>query len=154
MSSDEPKLEPVCELRVSVGKMEELGDIGKGVRRVIPITGGTFSGADIKGTILSGGYDWQIIRSDGVAELEARYVLKTDDGSLITVVNKGLRHGPPEVMKRLAKGEEVDPSEYYFRAIPEFEVAAKKYDWLNKSIFISTGIRKPDAVIIKVWRVL
>src|SRR3954465_15248670 len=114
MNMEQPKLEFAFELKVEVGNIEELGRVAKGIRKIIPITGGSFEGPEIKGSILPGGYDWQLLRSDDVAEVEARYVLQTDDGALITIVNTGLRYGPSEVMQRMAKGEEVDPSEYYF----------------------------------------
>lgn len=151
---EQPKLEFAFELKVKVGNIEELGKTGKGTRRIIPITGGSFEGPDIKGTIIPGGYDWQLLRADEVAEVEARYVLQTDDGALITIVNTGLRHGPAAVMQQMAKGEEVDPSGYYFRSIPIFENSSAKYEWLTKYIFIANGIRKPTEVFIQVWKVL
>lgn len=148
------ELEFAFELRVEVSAIQVMGDTPKGNRRMIPITGGTFEGKNIKGTIQPGGYDWQIIRTDGVAELDARYVLVTDDGMLITIVNQGLRHGAPEVMQRLAEGKDVNPSEYYFRSIPVFETVSPKYAWLTRSVFVATGIRKPDKVLIQVYRVI
>ena len=151
---DQPKLEFAFQLKIKVASALEMGVIPAGTRRVIPITGGSFEGPAIKGTIAPGGYDWQIIRNDGVADLDARYVLTTDDGAFITIINKGLRHGPKEVMQKLAKGEKVDPSLYYFRSIPSFETSETKYDWLTKSIFLATGIREPELVIIQVWKVL
>ena len=125
----------------------------KGIRRIIPITGGIFAGPQINGTIEPGGYDWQLHRSDGVTELEARYVLRTDDNSLITIVNTGLRHGPPGVMQQIARGEEVDPSLYYFRSVPYFETSGPKYNWLTENIFLASGLRNPSEVIIRVWKV-
>ncbi len=147
------ELEFAFELRVEVADIQFMGDTHRGNRRMIPITGGTFEGPTIKGTIQAGGYDWQVIRTDGVAELDARYVLQTDDGALITIVNQGLRRGPAEVMKRLSEGKEVDPSEYYFRSIPVFETADPKYVWLSQSIFVANGIRKPDKVLIQVYKI-
>ena len=151
--------QPILEFcfRISVdvaGGMQELGKTGKGIRRVIPITGGSFEGPNIQGNVLAGGYDWQLIRSDGVVELEARYMLQTGDSDLITVVNTGIRHGSQEVMQRLANGEEVDPSLYYFRSVPVFETANPKYAWLMRSVFVANGIRKPEQVLIDVWRVV
>jgi hypothetical protein len=142
------------ELRVKVDAITELGQTVKGLRRVIPIMGGTFEGPSIRGDVVPGGYDWQIGRSDGVTELEARYVLRTHDGTLITIVNHGLRHGSPQVMQRLARGETVDPSEYYFRSIPIFETADAQYEWLTKSVFIATGSRQANQVIIQVFRLV
>ena len=116
---------------------EGAGKTGKGFRRVVSIDGGSFEGPNIKGIVVAGGYDWQLVRSDGVVEIDARYMLQTDDGDLITVMNTGLRHGPQQVMQRLTKGEEVDPSEYYFRSLPVFETGNPKYAWLMGSVFIA-----------------
>ena len=124
-----------------------------GERRIIAIKGGAFSGPRLSGRVLPGGADWQIIRSDGIAELEARYTLQTHDGALIYVYNRGLRHGPKDVMERLASGEVVDPSEYYFRTTPIFETGSPDYEWLNGIVAIAAGHRRPDAVIITVYEV-
>lgn len=142
------------ELIVNVGKSTELGQTAKGVRRAIPILGGTFAGPNIQGAILPGGYDWQLIRADGVAEVEARYLLQTDNGALINLVNQGLRHGPPEVMQQLARGEAVDPSLYYFRSTFMFETADERYQWLTHSVFVGTGSRQGAEVRIGVFRVV
>ena len=152
--ADGIKTEFAFKAEVLVDKIMDLGATQHGNRRIIPITGGTFDGPSIKGTIVPGGADWQIIRGDGVAELEARYTLRTDDGALVYVVNRGYRHGPPEVMQRLAKGEHVDPKEYYFRATPTFETSAQKYNWLNKYVFVAAGERKPNSVIIDFYKIL
>ena len=151
---EQPALEFSFRISVDVTGIQELGKTPKGIRKVVPITGGTFEGPNIKGKVVAGGYDWQLLRSDEVVEIDARYLLQTDDGDLITLMNTGLRHGPPEVMQRLARGEEVDASEYYFRSIPVFETGNPKYDWLMRSVFIATGIRKPKQVLIDVWRVV
>jgi hypothetical protein len=148
------KLEFAFELKVQVSQPQELGATAKGIRKMVPIIGGSFEGPAMKGAIVPGGYDWQLIRSDGVAEIDARYVLKTDDGVLITIVNKGLRHGPKEVMERVAKGEVVDPSQYYFRSIPFFETSEAKYNWLTRYMFLASGIREPEVVVIRVWKIL
>ena len=151
-----PDIEFAFEINVDVpcDVIQELGRTPKGIRKIVPITGGTFNGPAISGKIIPGGYDWQLLREDGVTEIEARYVLQTNDGALITIVNTGLRHGSPEVMQKMAKGELVDPSLYYFRSIPVFETGSKEYEWLTKNIFIANGIRKPAQVIIQVWKVL
>ena len=153
---EKPDLVFAFEIRVDViaGKLMEMGNTAKGLRKIVPLMGGTFEGPDIKGTILPGGYDWQLIRHDEVAEIEARYVLKTDNGALITIVNKGLRQGPPEIMQRIAMGEPVDQSAYYFKSIPIFETSSPEYDWLNRHVFIATGIRKVNEVLIRVWKVV
>lgn len=149
-----PQLEFVCELKVKIDPALVIGETPHGTRRVIPITGGTFSGPNFNGTIVNGGADWQVVRPDGTAELNALYTLKTDDGTLIYVNNRGIRVATPEVAKRIANGEKVSPSEYYFRAIPSFETPPGKYDWLMKTLFVSKGIRDPEGVIIQVWKLL
>jgi hypothetical protein len=124
-----------------------------GARRVIPITGGLFYGPRLSGIVLPGGADWQWIRPDGVAEIEARYIIETAAGARISVVNRGLRHGPPAVMQRLAAGLPVERSEYYFRTTPVFQTAAPEYEWLTKSIFLATGERHPDHVLLRFWEI-
>jgi len=154
--SNEPLFEFAFDIRIKVepGKGFEAGDTAKGLRRMIPITGGTFEGPNIKGIVIPGGYDFQLLRNDNVMEIDARYVLQTDDGALITIVNRGLRHADKEVMEQMASGVEVSPSLYYFRSIPQFETGSKKYDWLNRSVFVANGARKPAEVIIGVFQVL
>jgi Protein of unknown function (DUF3237) len=149
-----PGLEYVCELKVKLKPAIIVGETPHGVRRIIPIIGGTFEGPKMKGEILDGGADWQIVRKDGVAELEAHYQIKTDDGVVIYIKNVGIRVATPEIAARIGRGEKVNTSEYYFRAVPKFEAPAGKYDWMNNAIFICTGERNPDNVSIKVWRVL
>ena len=150
-----PALQFAFEARVDLGPVQEIGKVAPGVqRRVIPIVGGTFSGPGLSGRVLSGGADWQIVRPDGSAELDARYTLQTDSGALIYVSNQGLRNGPPEVLAKLKAGEPVDPSAYYFRATPKFEVSAPELQWLARAIFICTGERRANQVILKFWRVL
>jgi hypothetical protein len=121
---------------------------------MIPINGGYFKGPNIKGNVLPGGYDFQLMRTDHVLEIDARYVLQTDDGEMITIVNRGLRHGPPELMEQMARGEAVSPSLYYFRSIPLFETGSKKYEWLIRALFVATGVRKSDEVTISVYKIL
>ena len=116
-----PQLDFVFAANVTVDAPLDLGDVAKGGRRIVPITGGDFSGPRVRGEVLPGGADWQVLRGDGVAELEARYTLRTDDGALIYVRNHGLRHGPPEVIAALAAGQPVDPARYYFRGATFFE---------------------------------
>lgn len=149
-----PQLEFVCELEVKLKAPYVVGDTPHGLRRIIPIVGGSFEGPKMKGEILDGGADWQIVRKDGVAELEAHYQIKTDDGVIIYIKNTGLRVATPEVAARIGRGENVPASEYYFRAVPKFEAPAGKYEWMNNTIFICKGIRNPDNVAIQVWKVL
>ncbi len=130
-----------------------LGAVLTGERRIIPITGGRFEGAKMRGEILSGGADWQIVAADGTAILEARYTLRTDDGALIYVRNNGFRHGPPEVLAAIARGEQVDPIKYYFRATPTFETGDKKYAWLNRIICVCSGVRTKKEVLLDFYEV-
>jgi hypothetical protein len=154
MGLPEPKLEFIFEAKVSLDPIQELGVTTYAKRRIINITGGTFEGPNMKGTIVSGGADWQTIRTDGTADLDARYTLKTDDGALIYIQNRGIRHAKPEVLARMAKGEKVDPSEYYMRTAAVFEVAEGKYAWLTKSVVVCVGARMSDHVLLRFYKVL
>jgi hypothetical protein len=147
------ELAPLLNIRVMLEPIRDLGITPLGRRRIIGITGGTFKGPKIAGKVLPGGADWQVIRPDGSAYLDARYTLETDDGALIYVNNKGYRHGPKEVIDRMARGEDVDPSQYYMRATPWFETSAPKYDWLNRTICVATGARRPDCVELEFFEV-
>jgi hypothetical protein len=149
-----PGLEFIFAARVTVDAPLDLGDVGKGGRRIVPITGGEFSGPRLRGVVLSGGADWQVLRSDGVAELEARYTLRTDDGVLIYVRNHALRHGPAEVMAALAAGQPVEPGAYYFRGAAFFETGAPPYAWIGKHIVICTGAREQARVNLKFYHLL
>jgi hypothetical protein len=147
------ELAPLFEARVTLAPVLELGDTPAGRRRIIPITGGTFAGARLRGRVLDGGADWQLIRADGTAELDTRYTLETDDGAIIYIQNWGYRHGPADVIARLARGEAVDPTTYYFRTVPTFETSAPEYTWLNSTICVGTGARHADAVELSVFEV-
>lgn len=148
-----PQMQFIFAAHVTVEKPLDLGDVGKGGRRIVPIIGGEFAGPDIRGTVLPGA-DWQILRTDGVAELEARYTLRTDDGALIQVRNLAFRHGPPDVMAALAAGRPVDPKAYYFCGAAFFETSAVRYGWLTKHIVVATGEREPASVHIKFYQVM
>ena len=147
------ELAPLLNIRVTLEPIRDLGVTPLGRRRIIGITGGTFTGPRIAGKVLPGGADWQVIRPDGSAYLDARYTLETDDGALIYVNNKGYRHGPKEVIERMARGEDVDPALYYMRATPWFETSAARYDWLNRTICVATGARRPDCVELDFFEV-
>jgi hypothetical protein len=147
-------LAPLFGAAITLGPAREMGDGPLGRRRIIEITGGEFSGPRLSGKVLPGGADWQLIRADGVAYLDTRYALETRDGALIYVQNRGYRHGPDEVIARLARGAPVDPASYYFRTSPWFETAAPQYAWLNRSIFVGSGARLPDCVKLDVFEVL
>ena len=111
-------------------------------------------GPRLEAEIVPGGADWQYVRGDGVVELEARYSIRTKDGTEIAVINRGLRRAPPEIMERMSRGEAVDPALVYFRTVPTFEAPAGPYDWLNRSVFVATAARLPDKVQIRVFEVL
>jgi len=149
----EPSLRLLYTSSVIVGQPMVVGTTPYGERRIIPIQGGSFAGPRLEGKVLPGGADWQVIRTDGTAELEARYTLETDDGALIYVLNQGIRSGSKEVMGRLTRGEKVHPSEYYFRTRPVFETGAPKYQWLHNIVAVATGERLPDEVLITVYEV-
>jgi hypothetical protein len=149
-----PSLAFAFEVRAEVGKAVEVGLTPRGHRRIVPILGGVVEGPGIKGVVLPGGADWQLVRSDGVAEIQARYTLDLEGLGLVYVVNSGIRRADPAVMARLNAGETVDESEYYFRTVPQFETAAPGAQWLMQSIFVATGKRNPTSVEIRFWRVL
>jgi len=149
-----PALEFVFEARVGVQTPLVVGPSSHGLRRVVPITGGTFEGPTLRGRVVPGGADWQFVRPDGVLVVEARYTLQTSDSVLIMVTNRGLRRAAQAVMERLGRGEPVDPSEYYFRTTAEFEAPlGSKYEWLNQTVFVGVAERRPDAAIIRFYRV-
>ena len=147
------KLEALLKAEITLAPAQELGDAPLGRRRIIPITGGRFRGERLSGRVLPGGADWQIVCADGLSQLEARYTLETDDGALVYVRNIGLRHGPAEVLAKLAAGEPVDPSRYYMRTTPAFETGAERYRWLNRIVCVATGVRRKDAVDLDVYEV-
>ena len=148
-----PELNLLLEVRATLEAPIVVGDVPEGARRVVPISGGTFAGARLRGTLLPGGADWQYLRPDGVMIVEAQYLLRTDDDIIIQVNNRGMRHGPEAVMRRLAAGESVDPADYYFRATPRLSAPAGRYDWLNQRIFLCSGARYPDAVMLWFYEV-
>jgi len=148
-----PALDLLCEIHVSLIESLEIGSTPDGLRRFTMIGGGSFEGARLRGTVLPGGADSLYVRPDGVAVLNARYVLRTADDVLIHVENRGIRHAASAVMTRLAAGEPVDPSEYYFRTTPTFCAPTGKYDWLNRSIFLATAARHANSVDVWVYRV-
>lgn len=148
-----PKLTHVTTVIAQVSKPIELGITASGARRIIPITSGIAKGDLINGVIGGGFNDYQLIRSDSVAEIQARYVIETEDGALIYVENNGIRHGAPELVEKLKRGEYVDPSLIYFKASPKLESSDARYEWVNRHIFICEGARYPDRVELNFWRV-
>jgi Protein of unknown function (DUF3237) len=147
------QLERLFRAEVTLAPAQEVGAGPLGRRRIIPITGGEVSGARLSGRVLPGGADWQIVRPDGVAYLDARYTIETHDGALVYVRNLGYRHGPPEVVARLAAGEAVDPALYYMRTTPWFETGDGRYAWLNRTVCVGNGERLADAVRIDFYAV-
>ena len=145
--------QPIFTIHAELDDILRFGGTPYGERRVIHITGGRVSGARLRGRILPGGADWQIIRADGVAAIKARYTIEAEGGGLVLVDSQGLRHGPPEVIERLGRGEAVDPALYYFRTVMRFETAAAPLAWMNKMLAIARGERLPRAVKLDVFEV-
>jgi len=142
-------------LAVDVARIVDLGITPNGGRRIANVTGGTFKGERLSGTIRADpGGDWLLLRPDGATVLDVRLTLETDDQQLIYMTYRGLRHGPPEVMARVSRGEQVDPASYYFRTTPLFETASPKYDWLNRIVSVATGRREPAGPIYEVFEVV
>ncbi len=142
-----PRLELIGRCRADLGEPLELGHTPWGRRRVIPILGGGFDGPRVSATILAGGADWQVIHEDGMAAIDTRYTLQTRDEALISVATRGVRHGPPDVLRRLADGQPVDPAEYYFRVCIQYETGADDYRWLNQIVAVASAVRLADQVI-------
>jgi hypothetical protein len=157
MSNDhlpEPRLTRVYRLEATLGAPLDLGEVAQGHRRIVPQTGGTFTGPQLNGKLLPGASaDWQIVLPDGTALGDIRYALQTDTGELLYVQSRSVRHGSAEVLARLARGENVDASEYTFRTSTHIETATPRLDWLNKGIFISVGGRQADSVIYETYLV-
>ncbi|HZP70288.1 MAG TPA: DUF3237 domain-containing protein [Pseudolabrys sp.] len=145
--------QPIFTINAELESITNLGRTPYGERRIIRILGGTVRGPKLTGRILPGGADWQIIRTDGAADIRARYTIESDGGALIMVTSEGLRHGPPEVMERLARGDNVDPAHYYFRTVMRFETSDPKVDWLNRILALARGQRDPRAVRLDVYEV-
>jgi hypothetical protein len=150
----EPRLTEVYRLEATLGEPLDLGETPSGHRRIVPLTGGTFRGPELQGTLLPGASaDWQIILPDGTALGDVRYTLQTERGDLLYVQSRGVRHGKADVLARLGRGEDVDASEYTFRTSTTIESAAVDLGWLNKGVFISVAGRQPGAVIYEVYLV-
>ena len=142
-------------MKVTVGTLVNIGAVPHGTRRTAPLGGGTFEGPRLRGTILpASSVDWQLLRSDGVLEMDLRFTLRTDDGALISMSSSGLRHGPSEVIAAIARGETVDPATYYFRTMPRFETAHPAYLFLNRLIAVASGDRRPEGPVYTIHEVL
>jgi hypothetical protein len=148
-----PALVPMTHIRCEVGALVTLGPAPTGERRFVPLGGGTVQGPELNGTLVEGGVDWQINRSDGALEIAAHYVIRTDDGALVEVKSDGLRHGPAAVMARLAAGEPVGRGEYFFRTLMRFATGAPQWAHLNKVMALAVGQREARAVLLDVYRI-
>ncbi len=146
--------EPIFTIRCELANILDLGPAPFGHRRVVNILGGPVSGARLTGRVLPGGADWQIVAADGNIDLHARYTLQSDAGALVQVDSKGMRRAPPEILARLGRGEDVDPSLYYFRTVMRFETAHPSTDWLNRILALARGAREKNAVRLDVYEVL
>jgi muconolactone delta-isomerase len=150
----DPRLTKVYRLEATLATPLELGETAQGHRRIVPLTGGTFSGPEMSGSLVPGASaDWQTILPDGTTLGDIRYILQTDAGDLLYVQSRSIRHGGPEVLARLGRGEEVDPNEYTFRTSTRIETAVPDLDWLNKGIFISVAGRQAASVIYETYLV-
>ena len=148
-----PDLLPLTRSRCEVGALVSLGAAPTGERRYVPLGGGSASGPELNGTLVEGGIDWQVARGDGVLEIAAHYLIRTDDGALVEVKSDGLRHGPAEVMAQLARGEAVPRDAYFFRTLMRFTTGAPAWAHLNKVMAIAVGQREARAVLLDVYRI-
>jgi len=150
----DPRLTRVFRLEATLGEPLDLGETERGRQRIVPLTGGTFAGPELNGKLLPGASaDWQIVLADGTTLGNIRHTLQTDDGALLYVRSRGVRHGSEEVIARLGRGDEVDASEYVFRTSTRIETGSPRLDWLNKGVFISVGGRGPASVIYETYLV-
>ncbi|HEX2537488.1 MAG TPA: DUF3237 domain-containing protein [Pseudolabrys sp.] len=145
--------QPIFSIEAELDAIMSLGRTPMGERRIIGIRGGTVRGHKFNGHVLPGGADWQIIRADGAADIQARYTIESDQGARVLVDSVGLRHGPPEVIEKLARGDNVDPALYYFRTVMRFETGDKGLDWMNRIIAVARGQRLARAVRLDVYEV-
>ncbi len=148
-----PPLWPMTRIRCEVGPLVTLGPAKHGERRFVPLGGGIVEGPELNGTIVEGGVDWQLLRADGVLEIAAHYVIRTTDDALVEVQSDGLRHGPPDVMERLARGDSVPPEAYFFRTLVRFTTGAPNWLHLNKTLAIASGRRESRLVMLDLFRI-
>ncbi len=148
------RMRPLLVIRPDVRETLILGSTPTAFRRIGMVKGGTFEGERLSGDVLDGGNDWQTVRDDGATTLDVRLALKTSDGAMIAMTYQGIRHGPPDLMAKVDKGEPVDPAQYYFRITPRFETASPHYAWLNRVIAVGTGYRLPNGPVYSVFEVL
>jgi hypothetical protein len=147
MSLPVPGLEFLAHVEVELGELLDLGTTDAGHRRIVPIVGGTVRGERFSGVVVPGGADWQVVQDDGAVVVDTRYTLRADDGALVHIRTAGVRSGPPAVLDALARGEDVDPSDYYFRVSATFETSAPRYRWMTRVLTVATARRLPSAVV-------
>ena len=152
LTPEPPALKPMARIVVEVGALVTLGMGPHGERRYVPLGDGTVSGPELQGRVVAGGVDWQVQRADGATDIAAHYVIRTPDDALVEVQSQGLRHGPPEVMARLARGETVAPEAYYFRTVMRFCTGHATWAHLNRVIALAVGQREAQRVLLDVWR--
>lgn len=148
-----PLLHPMARIACEVDALVTLGPAPTGERRYVPLLGGTVEGPELSGRVRAGGVDWQLARADGVLEIAAHYVIETPDGALVEVQSNGMRHGPPEVMARLAAGDEVPPDQYWFRTVVRFATGSARWAHLNRVMAIARGQRQAHRVLLELYRV-
>jgi hypothetical protein len=158
MSASELELPPlrgrlVTRVEVELGEILDLGPTPAGHRRVVPIVGGRFDGPQLTGEVLPGGADWQVVAPDGSVVVEARYTLRAQGGALVLISAGGVRHGPPEVLDRLARVEPVAPSEYTFRTLVRAETSAAELSWLNRGVFVGVAARESASVVYDLYAI-
>ena len=141
-------------MEADLGEIVDVGNVPQGRRRIIPLSGGTFVGPQLNGSLVSGtSADWQIAQPDGTTFGDIRFTLQTNQGDFLYVRSQGVRHGTAEILTRLSRGEEVDASEYVFRTLTQIETAATELDWLNKGVFVGVAGRQPGGVIYEIYLV-
>ena len=145
---------PLMTVRITAAAPQKLGTVPHGVRSIVPVAGGDFEGPRLRGKVLPGGGDWLLLRSDGVLELDLRITLETDDHALIYMTFQGLRHGPPDAIAALGRGEAVDPTRYYFRTLPRFETSTEQYAFLNRTVCVGIGEARPDGAVHRIDEIL
>jgi hypothetical protein len=145
---------PMITVKIAAAPPQKLGTVPHGIRSIVPVTGGDFEGPRLRGKVLPGGGDWLLLRSDGVLELDLRITLETDDHALIYMTFQGLRHGPPDAIAALGRGEVVDPARYYFRTLPRFETSTETYAFLNRIVTVGVGEARPDGAVHRIDEIL
>ena len=146
--------QPIFTIQAELAGILNLGATPYGERRIIDILGGTVTGPKLKGRVLPGGADWQIIRADGAADIQARYTIETEAGNRVLVSSDGLRHGPKAVLESLVRGDKVDPALYYFRTVMRFETSDDpEVSWLNRILALASGMREARGVRLDVYEV-